>query len=369
MGLDVSKTASEIADIMVTLNGLLQAVLHIVLRVNSENFAIRPRQTPWAKKRRLRIFGANDVNIHEFISSPLILKPENDAWGRGMANDGQTLSPSQVHTPITPQRPSIATRAGPNLQVSVPARPAIVAARRTQLNTHYSLFPTEASGRPPVESWVTDISTGSNEFEPPPPLFTRRHGRNDSTQTSETVEFALRLSDAPPGMLSPVAPTPVDPVARSPLTAEEGILSPVRYVPPRTPTTPALSVVEPSQATRVAFERPKAPAALSTFRIQKFPKRTTSIRDSFAVLQQRRRQVDKSLPPLPRDNSPKSSDVAVKNTATITPLAPAPSFKTPNWREPSRQIRAQHSSRQSIPIQLQSPIQEAWPLEGSPRWI
>ena len=281
--------------------------------------------------------------------------------------DGQILSPAQVHTPITPQRPAIVTAAGPSLQVSPPVRPSIVTTRRTQPNAHYSLFPTEASRRLPVESWVTDISTGSNEFEPPVPLFSRRHGRNDSTQTSETVEFALRLSDAPPGMLSPIAPTPIDPVARSPLTTEEGILSPVRYVPPRTPTTPALSEVEPSQATRVAFERPKAPAALSTFRIQKFPRRTTSIRESFAMLQQRRREVDKSLPPLPRDNSANNSVIAVRSTAT--PAPPMPSFKTPNWRESSRQTRPQYSTTQSIPIQLQSPIAEAGPSEEQPRWI
>ena len=402
---NISKVASEIADIMVTLNGLLQAVLHIVLRVNSERFAIRPRRTSWGEKRRIRLFGPNDVNIKEFISSPLLLNRDHDAWSTVPDSEDQALAPSQINTPVTAQRPIMVQPASPIVQLTATPKPAIVASRpRAQTNAHYSLFPTEASRRVPVESWVTEFSTDSDEIEPPAPLFSRRHGRNDSTQTSETVEFALRLSDAPASILSPVVPTPMEPIAQSPLTAEEGILSPVRYVPPRiptTPTTPAMSEGEPSQATRIAFERPKAPAAISTFRIPKFPKRTTSIRNSFAVLQHRRREVDKSLPPLPRDSIAKDLDIIPAASAssynTVTTAAPtttgdatstigtattsitransaqnnagAPSFKTPNWRDSSRQHRAQHSNTQSIPIKLQSPIQEAWPLEEPPGWI
>lgn len=382
----LNRIASEIADIVVTLNGLLQAILHVILRVNSETLAIRPKQTPWAEKRNIRIFGPNDVNIHEYISSPLLLKRDSNGWSRA-PKDVDSLNPPPAFQTLPPTpRPIMIQPINTGAQRSPAARPAISTPKRAQPSASYSLFPTEASRRIPVESWVTEFSTDSDEIEPPPPLFTRRHGRNDSTQTSETVEFALRLSDAPPGLLSPIAPTPIEPAARSPVSAEvsaeEGLLSPVRYVPPsapfvqrpRTPTSPALTevteIVEAEQATTVAFERPKVQASLSTLKVPKFPKRTVSIRDSFAFMQsQRRRHVDKSLPPLPRDSTLDSLPPIVTAPLPTADPQSASASKTPNWREASKQPRPQISTQQRVPYKFPSPVEESWPLQTQPEWI
>ena len=347
---------------MVSLNGLLQGVLHLLLRVNSDTLAIRPKATPWTEKRKIRLFGPNDVNIHEYISSPLLLERDSTGarWSRAIKEkDLQKLDlsrpPPMPSTPITPQQPiTILPARKSSLPPSTP-KVAGPTARRPS-NTHYSLFPTEASTRAPIESWITEFSTDSDEVEPPPPLFIRRHGRNDSTQTSETVEFALRISNAAPDLLSPIAPTPLEPVIHSPVTNEEGVLSPTRYMPPQTPGSPAVRSdieVESAQATSIVFERPRAPAELKS---QK-PRRTMSLRNSFARLgQQRRRDVDKSLPPLPRDSV--LDRVVVKREA---------STRVPDWRESSKEHKPQYATQQQVT--LHSPIEESHPPLVPPEWI
>ncbi|KAI4151378.1 MAG: hypothetical protein LQ340_003550 [Diploschistes diacapsis] len=365
---NINRTASEVADILVTLNGLLQAVLHLLLRVNSERLAIRPRETPWTGKRKIRLLGPNDVNIHEFISSPLLLQRDSSGsrWSRAIKetdvqkiNLARQLQSQPLTPPITPQQPTAALSPRANAQPSPMPRPLVSAVTRRPSNTQYSLFPTEASGRLPVESWVTEFSTESEEtIEPPAPLFTSRHGRNSSTQTSETVEFALRLSHRAADMLSPIAPTPVEPVSHSRLGLGDSMLSPMRYVRPSSPNRPAMTTdteAIPSQATRVAFERPKVTPTLSTLKLQR-PKRTTSLRNSFAVMgSQRRREVDKSLPPLPR------------NSAVDAPVAEAP--KAPNWRDSSRKHKPENAFPQRVPFEFPSPVEELWPAQKPPEWI
>ena len=347
-----------------TLNGLLQGVLHLLLRVNSDRLAIRASRTPWAEKRRIRLFGPNDVNIHDYISPPLALERESTGarWSRDIKEkDIQKIklsqAPAMPSTPLTPQPPiTVLPPRGSSLPQSDKKLNAARYPRRPS-NAHYSLFPTEASRRMPVESWATDFSTDSGEIEPPAPLFSRRHGRNASTQTSETVEFALRLSNPTPDMLSPIAPTPLEPVAHSPLSQSDGILSPLRYVRPRTPTSPAvLSDVEavPAQATTVAFERPKAPVALRSSKLKK----STSLRDSLPLLGHRRRQVDKSLPPLPRDSA--LDGPAVQKEA---------STKAPNWRDSTREHKPQYGTQQRVPYNFASPMGESHPRKVPPQWI
>ena len=372
----ISPTASEIADVVVTLNGVVQGILHLLLRVNSDRFAVRPRETPWTEKRSIRLIGTNDVNIHEYISSPLLLDNDGNRLNRApVAEDessriGIALQPD---TPRSPQRPVIFQPIDTSAEAAVIPRPSITTPRRVQPSASYSLFPTAASQRLPVASWATEFSTESEEMEPPAPLFSRRHGRNDSTQTSETVEFALRLSDAPPGMLSPVIGTPMGPTSRSPVIEQateprrtslgEELLSPARYIPPRTPTSPAIE----ARATRVAFERPKAPAALSTLRIPKL-KRNISIRDSFAVLHQhRRREVDKSLPPLPRDSSAVSTFPPAVTTEPVPKLEPATAAAPKGDPTPARIPLGMNPTTSALAITTLSPVIPRAYLPANPR--
>ncbi|MCJ1472939.1 hypothetical protein MMC13_001588 [Lambiella insularis] len=73
-----SSQISQMADIVVNLAGILNALLHLFLRTNSYRIAIRSAKVPWSEKRALRLFGPNDLNLGKVISSPLLLDPRDD---------------------------------------------------------------------------------------------------------------------------------------------------------------------------------------------------------------------------------------------------------------------------------------------------
>lgn len=353
-----------IADVMISLNGLLQGVLHFILRANSERLAIRPRKTPWTKKRSLRIFGPNDLNIHDFISTPLLIERDNDRWPAALRDN--SLRKMSDAVPSTP-REQFATLRSPAIgQPITLGRPRSETPRKAHLKSQYSIFPTQRSERAPVESWITEFSTDSDGVEPPPPLLVTRHGRNDSTLTSETVEIGLRLSHAIPEEMSPQRSSRpfsrLTPVQSAP---EDGLLSPDRYVPP-----PRITMAQQenpsaitSQPTIVDIPPPPQQLPIPISGVGLKPGRMKgmkSIRDSLAAISAPyyKKEVMKSLPPVPRQSAAAGpvgpSFVNSSNSRAMTADKPR---VVPDWRRPApvRTPSSDDPSENSWPLPIQRP--------------
>ena len=284
---EVPNQSSKIADIALTLSGLLNAALHIILRANSERLAIRPRQTPWTKKRRIRLFGPNDLNVGMFISTPLLAEPNTANYDWQKAD--KKLKPEPITGSTSPvTQYATEKKVNPKKEQPFPlAKPPTTAQRRAQTKSSYSIFPTQASDRPPMLSWMTNRSNSSEEIvNLPLPFFAKGHRREESSQTSATVEIGLRLSHAIQEASSPTSLNlpvhfEIDPrdcrASKQPQGAEDTAESSTDQ-----------KVKEPI--------RPPPPARMHS-------KGRWPIRDSFTALQQqRKRQMMKSLPPVPRDS-------------------------------------------------------------------
>jgi hypothetical protein len=354
--MEVNGTASQIADVMITLNGLLQSVLHFLLRANSERLAIRPRQTPWTKKRKIRLFGPNDLNIHDFISTPLLL--DRESAGQTNYYEDSMRKDNVESVPSFPQQQFASLRSPGTPQTMTLNQPRSSMAKKTLSRTHYSIFPSERTQRVPIESWITEFSTESDDVQPPPPIFTKRHGRNDSTQTSETVEIALRLSHAIPEEMSPTTPTSITRPITARIVAEPALLSPDRYVPP--------AKKEAAQE-NPEFEKPHVldpPIRTAGVGLKPGLKRGKSIRDSLASLPVLwNKQVNKSLPPVPRDSSIAGpvtpSFLNSSNSQAMPTTKPAPDWRKPSPLRPSPSNNSSDSSW-PLPIQQQTPPAEGW---------
>ena len=199
-------TTSHMAEIALNLTGLLNMVLHIVLRANAERTAIRPVQTPWGEKRGLRIFGPTDLDIGMQISTPVLLH-RSDSDRRllnGEKSPAQQSSGFPIPTAITTNLP---IQCNGNRAASTPRSPAppyqplrtLAVIKAPPTKSHYSIFPARGSTLRRFSSATTQSSqtTFSDDTLPlPEPLFARRHRRDDSDQSSATVQIGMRLSHA-----------------------------------------------------------------------------------------------------------------------------------------------------------------------------
>ena len=244
---------SHIAEVVLNLNGFINIAIHSFLRSNAHRSALRPVEAPWSEKRRLRIFGPSDLDIGMHITTPVLLHRSDSYRGLlrpsekqsplekrspldmrsppekrspldmrsplrtqspsekrsplemrsplGMRSHPETRSPMQKRTdpdgprtqyakstlPLTPKIPRLIPLAPPPIPMPAP-QPARASSR-------YSVFPTRASVARLSAS--TTFSNGEDSIlQAPAPLFARRHRRDDSEQSSETVQIGLRLSHA-----------------------------------------------------------------------------------------------------------------------------------------------------------------------------
>jgi hypothetical protein len=173
------------------------------LRWNPDRFVIRSRDAIWAEDASGSIFTPNNLHaIHTnmFISSPVLEthhKPMRKAW---IDQSAETLVPLSPRTTKPPRTQYDSNQ--PTTQPFTLAHPPRTFSRQAR-HLMASPTPTELPGCTPPGPWPT-VRSGSNEslLPPPPPLqlllSPRSHRRNDSNQTSATVEFGLRMSSVMP---------------------------------------------------------------------------------------------------------------------------------------------------------------------------
>ncbi|MCJ1433737.1 hypothetical protein MMC27_003102 [Xylographa pallens] len=280
------------SDILLNLSGIFNAMLHLFLRTNSERIAIRSANARWSGNRALRLFGPNDLNLAAMISTPLLSGPEGSpTMQQHGEHDVQTRNINAFWQPGLngiPELPRFSTFVeSPSTQLTdpnppLPQTPRLASPTKPPFQTleskpRYSVFPTHASLR--RLSWTT-ISALSDDgvVELPPPLFTPRHRRDVSEESSEMVQIGLRISNAtgvrvdstedrvnstqgrvdstqvkvdssnPIHLTSPAPIRDLKGKRKSPLSrrqpSEESLIIPRMYLQPRFPT-PASIVPEP----------------------------------------------------------------------------------------------------------------------------
>ena len=372
----MNKEASYMADVAVTLNGLVHAVVHLFLRTNSEPTAIRPSNIPWIRNRPLRFFGPNDLNVHTFISTPLVSDRE---IGRALLYPNQ-----QILT--TEKKPSIGAEDFSSLPrqqyISIHPDVAPVAAiarkdsHKSPALSRYSIFPADRSSTrknsapetpiPPLPQSVPhpransisqprssmksimrrfshDGGSLSKALRPPQPSFAP-HARSDSAATSEIVEIGFRFSNAPFHTDPPAPQKPAAIVQTVSLAPEPALLSPDRYVPAAKYAESAKSRPTTPGAPENTIDVPEVKMPIRPPRIVGLPRGPNvkkgiaqkGIRDSITakLIGMKRPVTDKSLPPVPTEEQSQESAAleALRHSTTTSKIAPLKQA-VPNWRQ------------------------------------
>ncbi|KAI9709088.1 MAG: hypothetical protein M1820_003534 [Bogoriella megaspora] len=203
-------TSSMVAGVVLTLNGMANGFLHLILRGNAARMAIMPIQTPWQQKRSFRLFGPNDLDRVLNISSPLNLIDQKQLDIEGAFHEKdldydasprpaiERLNSNELDQAIAANNASASTWPLNRGMSSVPPTPPPkgFSHKRNESKGNYSLFPTAASEALRPISTESEVES-KNELKPPRPFFGRRHKRDSSAGSSATVQIGLRLSLAP----------------------------------------------------------------------------------------------------------------------------------------------------------------------------
>lgn len=361
---------SRIAEVALFTSGLVIAFVHLFLRVNATRLVIKPMSEMNSQSRqrrpRLRLFGPSDLEMN--ISGPLALQGGRRPESRqGLIDVGPEknrfdFEPGYFDRPQRPLTPASARTNGPVDPTKWPLPPDPVQTgffaeqqdgttglhRRNKSN--YSLFPTRAEDVPRLPATVysppksagadgkfsklalrrqnrrssigdtksvTDVSEAFSFLVKPPPLFSNRHGRNQSTDSSATVQIGLRFSVAP-ATLAAATCTKAERDAQPPMprlrrdeseSSVETLGLPIQA--PSNSSSSSSSGGEILQA--VSFPQPpkptlSSPAKLSPGKTPAFP-----VLSPATYLQDQR---EKILPPTPRS--------ALPGPAPTVPQPPVP---------------------------------------------
>lgn len=184
--------SSKVASVALNIFGLINLFLHLLLRSNSDNMALRPIQTPWVQRKEWRFFGASDLEVGQHIESPTV--PERNGSLRRLVyeKEGSPFSPKSERT----MQSKSAADARKSLPLAPLASQATIAPsfRHSRKKSAYSLFPVEGAELKRVASSIyADINT--NNLMPPRPALFRNHKRDSSDLSSATVQIGLRLSN------------------------------------------------------------------------------------------------------------------------------------------------------------------------------
>ena len=268
------------ADIALETSGLLTAIIHLTFRCNADRLAIRSSATPWGKKRRLRFFGPNNLTTGLVVSTPL-LSARNDRPTNTFFSDQNPLyltKPTMNSTSPYIQRVSLIP---PKARHSVtPLQLTRTHLQPPQTRSTYSIFPAAASTQ--HLSMSTTTSTWDIETLPfPAPLFSRKHRRDESNNTTETVQIGMRLSHAIVANTNS-SPTPYElPISIAPTPTS---------IPHHNLLLSQLSTIEPFRSDHL--RPPSSQCSLHTFWAVK--------RDSLVQPELRQMRLMKSLPSIPQ---------------------------------------------------------------------
>lgn len=188
---------SKLAEIALSISGIIPGVIRILLRSNANWTLIPQVKRGWFKKRPTTIFASSDLDMHNHMTSPVlqcekanhtILKKGPEKSGKqSLEGRGSHRGTSNEHK-IYARLPQISETAG----VAPPPRIMLTPSAPSP-RPNYSIFPTHASALT-RESSSTTFSMGYEEVDPPRPVFAYGHKRINSDQTSATVEIGFRYS-------------------------------------------------------------------------------------------------------------------------------------------------------------------------------
>ena len=193
-------TVSKIASVAINILGIIHLLLHIFLRSNADRTAIRPVNTPWGKNRRLRLFGPTDLEMTMHITSPVLSDSEDNR--RLMADLRELQEKAKMKDQALEEEKRLSCGSPDSEEHDFPEKfgavsppPQVLLSRAfTQNKSTYSIFPTHRSAML-RNSMSTTFSYGDEEGLPPPtPLFSGRHRRDLSEESSATVQIGLRIS-------------------------------------------------------------------------------------------------------------------------------------------------------------------------------
>ncbi|KAL8999162.1 MAG: hypothetical protein Q9169_001941 [Polycauliona sp. 2 TL-2023] len=215
--MDALRTA-WVAEVSLNLFGLITFILHMSLRVNADRMAIQPLEGARQDKKRLRFFGPSDLEMTMHITSPVLLRKEEDQY----ADDNHRLmTATERNSP--PSASETGRNGSPNghfmneivAEYSRPVRsppPVFLSPGIRRKGSNYSLFPTFRSAmlrNSMSTTFSQDEDTKSLQL--PQPLAPFSHKREISEQSSATVQIGFRLSN----MNDAQQPTPPSPTASS----------------------------------------------------------------------------------------------------------------------------------------------------------
>ncbi|KAF2183962.1 hypothetical protein K469DRAFT_581621 [Zopfia rhizophila CBS 207.26] len=238
---------SRVAEVALFSSGILIAFVHLFLRVNASRMVIQPVGGPSSKQKRprIRFFGPSDLEMN--ISGPMALQGRPDSR-QGLIDIGPEKNRYDFQSPDFFTRPEKQMPLSPGSLKSqridpskwpLPPDPVQTGyftdpkdgttGLHKRNKSNYSLFPTRAEEIPRLPATVysppksggnkvsnlavrrqvrrssfadaksvTDVSEAFNFLAAPPPLFAGRpHRREESTDSSATVQIGLRFSVAP----------------------------------------------------------------------------------------------------------------------------------------------------------------------------
>lgn len=195
--------SSPMAATALNIFGIVNMFMHLLLRSNADNMAIRPLNSSWNKHRSWRLFGSTDLdtNMAQHITTPIGLERSNsrsrltsnekDEFGSDLEAGQRSIAQSDSSDRSEGRKVFPAFAQFPN---------APIASRHTRKLSNYSLFPPAASRSKGNNTGLLNPNDDYTALLPPRPAFSRRHTRFSSDISSATVQIGLRLSNmATPG--------------------------------------------------------------------------------------------------------------------------------------------------------------------------
>ncbi|KAF2443661.1 hypothetical protein P171DRAFT_42194 [Karstenula rhodostoma CBS 690.94] len=361
---------SRIAEVALFCSGIVIAFVHLFLRVNATRLVIKPMSEMNAhatqKRPKLRLFGPSDLEMN--ISGPIALQGGRRPESRqGLIDVGPEknrfdFEPGYFDRPQRPLTPGSVRTQGPIDPTKWPLPPDPVqtglfaeqkdgsSGLHSRNKSNYSLFPTRAEDVPRLPATVyspstsagpqgrfsqlamrrqsrrgsitdtksvTDVGEAFSFLVKPPPLFSGRHNRQQSTDSSATVQIGLRFSLAPAILGAPTYgrdPPPVPRLRRDDSDSSVETLG----LPIQSPSTNTTSSdLEGETLQAVAFPSPLKPTLVSPAKPSPGTGAAFPIISPATYLQDQR---EKLLPPTPRSVIPGPPP---------TLLPPAPLRSTP----------------------------------------
>lgn len=364
---------SRVAEISLFASGMIITFFHLFLRTNATRMVIRPIEeikAPRKQKRpRIRFFGPSDLEVQ--ISGPLALQGGRRLSSRqGLIDVGPEKNRTDFDEEyfFRPERAITSVTSKPQSPVDTSKWPLppddanSEAEAKTQAHergkSSYSLFPTRAEEIPRLpatvynpnapqgdsrvsklalrrftrRSSITNVSEAFDFLTKPRPMFSEKHGRNRSTDSSATVQIGLRFSVAPATLAAAKctrAERDVDasgtsaPALRRNITDSSGESLALPIQSPSSKSTSSDELPSPSQF-------PSPPARLrvpSPARTAAFP--ITPSQNSSAYLQAQREKVLPAIPPHSPQHALHTAAATIMSGLRMNPVTPAGSLASP----------------------------------------